>query len=228
MNTILDCYKNASIAFERWNLAASTEKQQHLQKLHAQLPAVFKPVFQYQLSYAEQEVAEVQQLVSPTGETNELYTQGRGVSVMLVESNQQSSITGFVAILAALLTAGNSVIICSDNVELNSLIEALITKQTLPENLLQQLATASYPELLAQDIRNFVYIGSENRTAELSQALAARNNAITSLVAETDLDTLKQSQDPKLVLRFITEKVRSTNVTAIGGNAQLLELGSAG
>jgi delta 1-pyrroline-5-carboxylate dehydrogenase len=225
---MLDCYKNASVAFERWNLTAFTEKQQHLQQLHAQLPAAFQPACQYQLNYAEQELLEVQPLVSPTGEINELYTQGRGVSLMLVESCQQNSLTAFVAMVTALLIAGNSVIICSENTELNSLAEAIIAEQALPENLLQQLAAQNYSELLAQDIRNFVFIGNESRTAELSLALAARSHAITALVAETDLDTLKQSQDPKLVLRFITEKVRSTNVTAIGGNAQLLELGSAG
>ncbi|MCO4788283.1 1-pyrroline-5-carboxylate dehydrogenase, partial [Vibrio cholerae] len=49
--------------------------------------------------------------------------------------------------------------------------------------------------------------------------------AIVSLVSETDLLTLPVAHDPHLSLRFITERTRTINITAVGGNATLLELG---
>ncbi|MGO3799410.1 MAG: 1-pyrroline-5-carboxylate dehydrogenase, partial [Vibrio casei] len=54
---------------------------------------------------------------------------------------------------------------------------------------------------------------------------------ITPLVAETVDGTstsghdLVLTHDPSLVLSFITERTRTINITAVGGNATLLELG---
>ncbi|HAS64519.1 MAG TPA: 1-pyrroline-5-carboxylate dehydrogenase, partial [Vibrio sp.] len=41
-------------------------------------------------------------------------------------------------------------------------------------------------------------------------------------VSETDLVTLNVAHDPHLSLRFITERTRTINITAVGGNATLL------
>ncbi len=81
---------------------------------------------------------------------------------------------------------------------------------------------------LEEDIRNFAFVGSEQDVLGYNKKLALRSGAITALVSETDLEALPQSQDPKLVLRFITERTRTINITAVGGNATLLELGSDG
>ena len=171
-------------------------------------------------------VAETQSLPGPTGETNELYAQGRGVSVLLADSKQENTRKAVSAMLAALLAAGNSVIVCTDDSAVTDLISTLSQSAILPQGVLQFIAKESYSELLQQDIRNFAFIGEKQTTHELNKMLATRPYTITTLVAETDLQSLPYSRDPMLVLRFITERVRTINITAIGGNAMLLELGN--
>ncbi|MDG3087779.1 1-pyrroline-5-carboxylate dehydrogenase [Vibrio hannami] len=226
MKPIQECYNAAFSAFELWNLTDFSNKKQALAAVENLWPEGLSKVAQYQFAHAESVVSTTHSLVSPTGETNELYTQGRGVAVLLFDSDAQYADKALVAMVTALLTAGNSVIVCSDNSRVKTLIEASNIRCTLPENLIQIVERDKYTELLNLDIRNFVLIGSANSSVSLSEALAMRPNAITSMVAETDLESLPHSKDPKLVLRFITEKVKSINITAIGGNAMLLELGN--
>lgn len=227
MKPILDCYNDANTAFESWNLADFAERGRVLQQLGTLLPEKLAQVATYQLSHAQRVVSAPQALVSPTGETNELYTQGRGASVLLIDSEIANSDKAVIAMMTALLAAGNSVIICSDNLWVKELLKQAMPAHLLLDGLVQLAPQAHYSQLIQQDIRNFVYIGGVGRTTALSQELAMRSNAITAMVAETDLTNLPCSKDPMLVLRFITEKVRSINITAIGGNAMLLELGSS-
>ncbi|MCQ1059329.1 1-pyrroline-5-carboxylate dehydrogenase [Photobacterium sp. DNB23_23_1] len=227
MTSILDRYNDSFTAFESWNLTDFSDKKQALHQLGNQLPAALANVFQYQFNHAEAVVAEPQSLTSPTGETNELYTQGRGVSIVLVDSGAPNCSRALVAMLAALLSAGNSAIICTNDNEIEALFEPFKSQHQSIANLVQFVPKEQYAALLKFDIRNFVYIGDQAKTVELSTELATRSNAITAMVAETDLENLPLSKDPMLVLRFITEKVRTINVTAVGGNAMLLELGSS-
>lgn len=226
MKPVLDFYTGSLDAFEKWNLTDFCDRKTALTELAEFLPEKLKNVFEYQLKHAEKVVSSPRSLVSPTGETNELYTQGRGVGVIVFDTEQAESTVALVAMMSALITAGNSLIICSDNIWIKELAEKSFTLSSAPQNLIQIVSKERYADLITKDIRNFVYIGNVNRTAELSQTLAMRPNAITSMVTETDFKTLPNSKDPKLVLRFVTEKVRSINITAIGGNAMLLELGN--
>ena len=226
MKQILNCYSDAAAAWESWYLTECTEKQIKLSALEATLSERLKPAFHYQRVRAAAAVAEPLSLISPTGETNELYTQGRGVSLLVIDSKEEAGTKALAAMLAALLVAGNSVIICSDDNEIISRLKSSLKQAELPENLVQFAAKESYIKLAKQDIRNVVFIGARDSVCEINQLLAFRTGAITSLVAETDLTMLPNSKDPMLALRFITEKVRSVNITAIGGNAMLLELGN--
>jgi len=69
------------------------------------------------------------------------------------------------------------------------------------------------------------YVGSEAEAIRLNRVLAERDGQIALLIVETDLEGLEMVRDQSLVLRFITEKTLTTNVTAVGGNATLLALG---
>ncbi|MFA0070912.1 1-pyrroline-5-carboxylate dehydrogenase, partial [Vibrio breoganii] len=68
--------------------------------------------------------------------------------------------------------------------------------------------------------------GNSQTAQAINLQLAKRDGAIVGLVAETDLATMNVANDPHLSLRFITERTRTINITAVGGNATLLELGS--
>jgi len=227
MSQHLTIFNNASAAFDLWHLMSPEEQALPLSALQKKVPAQLQGAFNYQSQHATTLTKERHNLVSPTGETNELYTQGRGVAILLVEDESERGQQAAIAMLAALLVAGNSVVLCSDNTQLRDFVQQVNDAAILPTGLLQ-LATASiYAQLLQQDIRNFAFVGASPRAITLNKELAAKPNAITGLVAETDLLNLTTAQDPALVLRFVTEKVSTINITAIGGNAMLLELGNA-
>ncbi|MDV7105894.1 1-pyrroline-5-carboxylate dehydrogenase [Vibrio sp. TH_r3] len=226
METALDKFTIALAAFEQWNHTGICYKKQQVETISTQLTKELNHAFYYQLIQSSIVVAKTISLTSPTGETNELYTQGKGVSLLVENAVENNSIKALVAMLAAMLIAGNSVIICSDSTAIKELVTNINTKLNFPKGLLQQIDTNCYQSLIEQDIRNLAFIGKPTEAAKINQILSIRPNAIVCLVAETDLTTLPNSRDPMLVLRFITEKVRTVNITAIGGNAMLLELGN--
>jgi delta 1-pyrroline-5-carboxylate dehydrogenase len=124
------------------------------------------------------------------------------------------------------LIAGNSVVICSDNTEFNQLVNHAVASATFPSNLVQVVAYDASSPLLDSDVRSVGYVGYSQVEHALNLQLAKRDGAIVGLVSETDLESPTVAHDPHLSLRFITERTRTINITAVGGNATLLELGS--
>ena len=124
------------------------------------------------------------------------------------------------------LIAGNSVVICSDNTELTQLVKQAVASANFPSNLVQVVAYDASSPLLDSDVRSVGYVGHSQVEHALNLQLAKRDGAIVGLVSETDLESPTLTHDPHLSLRFITERTRTINITAVGGNATLLELGS--
>lgn len=221
-------FSNSFWAWESWNLLTFDEKSEYLLSLEGHLKGKYQEAFQYQMVCSKHIVSHVYSLNGPTGETNELYTAGRGVGVLVVDTQHQNAPLAIGSILAAMLTAGNSVIICGGEGAMMEPLLSALKQANLPINLVQCISFDGYQDLLDEDIYNFAFVGSEQDLVGLNKQLALRSGAITALVSETDFDELPHSQDPKLVLRFITERTRTINITAVGGNATLLELGSDG
>ncbi len=226
MSQQLPMFEAALEAFEEWRLSEPQARSLVLETLKKKVPSELATAFDYQLFHGKKIVEDCQSLISPTGETNELYTQGRGVAVLLVDSADKSANQAAIAVLVSLLIAGNSVVACTDNKELTKLLTTLSEDTAMPENLLQVSSREDYSAFLHLDIRNFALIGDSQTAIAINKELAAKPNAITSLVSETDLVALPNAKDPMLTLRFVTERVRTINITAIGGNAMLMELGS--
>jgi delta 1-pyrroline-5-carboxylate dehydrogenase len=80
--------------------------------------------------------------------------------------------------------------------------------------------------LSSLDISAAALVGNRQAEQDVNRELAKREGAICTFVSETDLQALPVSHDPCLVLRFVTERTCTINITAVGGNASLLELGS--
>ncbi|WED22876.1 1-pyrroline-5-carboxylate dehydrogenase [Vibrio sp. JC009] len=219
-------FNQALNAFEKWNLTESEKRCEVLNQLFSPYPDDLKAVFRYQLNHAGKIAAKTEFLNGPTGETNELYTQGRGVALLLVDSDENNALKAVVSMLVSLMITGNSVIVCSDKEAINSFTSNLSGNPIMPENLLQQRNYAASEQLIGEDIRSLVYIGNNGKAGKLNRALADSVHAITALISETDLARLPNSRDPMLALHFITERVRTINIAAIGGNAKLLELGA--
>lgn len=222
-------FSDAFSAWENWNLTGFDSKNESLQSLknHLQrtMPAV-AAVFAYHLRQATGLLAQPHQLIGPTGETNELYTAGRGVALVVQDDSSHEARLAVSAQLCAALIAGNGVVLCSDDTELTAALKAAYQQSTIPANLIQFATLDAYQQLMDSDIRCMGYVGKTSVERSLNRQLAKRQGAIVSLVSETDFAHLPVANDPHLVLRFITERTRTINITAVGGNATLLELGS--
>ncbi|WP_305846204.1 hypothetical protein [Photobacterium kishitanii] len=59
----------------------------------------------------------------------------------------------------------------------------------------------------------------------MARQLAQREGVLAQLVAELDGELVPVIGSQHYCLRFITERTRTINITAVGGNATLLELG---
>lgn len=222
-------FSDAFSAWENWNLTSFEAKSEcllafkkALQKAQPSLASVVS----YHLERASALLAETHQLVGPTGETNELYTAGRGVALIIQGDTSEQAQKSAVAQLTAALIAGNSIVFCSDDAQLSQQLEAAYKQSSLPMNLVQFAPLDAYQQLLGQDVRSVGFIGTPDVEMSINRQLAKREGAIVGLVSETDLAALPVAHDPHLSLRFITERTRTINITAVGGNATLLELGS--
>ncbi|WP_241033746.1 1-pyrroline-5-carboxylate dehydrogenase [Vibrio maerlii] len=219
---------DAQNAWQTWSLEAFETRAAVMQQVVNALVkehATLVPVVQFHINHAEKYLGKVHQLVGPTGETNELYTVGRGVCALVAGGRSLASRQALMAQLTCALIAGNSVVVCIEDVAFGDAIEALLGA-ILPKHLLQFTDFEQYSTLCARDVRSVGCVVSSATLQEINRQLAERESAIATLTAETDLERLPTSHDPRLCLRFISERTRTINITAVGGNATLLELGS--
>ncbi|HZX70646.1 MAG TPA: bifunctional proline dehydrogenase/L-glutamate gamma-semialdehyde dehydrogenase PutA [Rhodanobacter sp.] len=143
----------------------------------------------YYATMARRLFSEPEQLPGPTGETNQLYMQGRGVFVGISPWNFPLAI--FVGQVSAALAAGNTVI--AKPAEQTSLIGYLATQLLhdagIPKDVLQFVPGdgASVGAALTRDPRvaGVVFTGATETAWAINRALAARDAQIAVLVAET-------------------------------------------
>jgi RHH-type proline utilization regulon transcriptional repressor/proline dehydrogenase/delta 1-pyrroline-5-carboxylate dehydrogenase len=143
----------------------------------------------YYATMARRLFAAPEQLPGPTGETNELYLEGRGVFVGISPWNFPLAI--FVGQVSAALAAGNTVI--AKPAEQTSLIGYLATQLLheagIPKDVLQFVPGdgASVGAALTRDPRvaGVVFTGATETAWAINRALAARDSQIAVLVAET-------------------------------------------
>ena len=97
----------------------------------------------------------------------------------------------------------------------------------LPEGVLQEANQAEHQENL-QDIRlaGVCALTDHKNLIEIKQTLANKEGLLCQLVSETDFINYSNQAKPSFIHQFTTEQTISTNTTAVGGNATLLELGS--
>ncbi|WP_295891946.1 1-pyrroline-5-carboxylate dehydrogenase [uncultured Vibrio sp.] len=222
-------FSDSDAAWESWNLESYSKRSEHLltalRKIEEAIPSL-AAVMKFHMLHADTLLNHTHQLVGPTGETNELYTSGRGVALLVQDSDVANSRMAITAQLTTALLAGNTVILCSDDVELVSLLENAFNAASLPHGILQFESLEAYQPLLEANIRSVGYVGTVDTEIAINRQLVSKDGAIVLLTSETDLSQLTSTQDPALCLRFITERTRTINITAVGGNATLLELGS--
>lgn len=232
MNTVKNIVKSAHKSWEAWNNLESTTRANLLSNWaneiaqHATFGLMPSKMVKYQIKQGLDHIKETRLMPGPTGETNELYTAGRGI--FIIASSKEASSSAIVGMVTTALLAGNCAILALD--ENHHALGKKLSETIISSGVLQdviQLAPIDSIETLIDDTSTsgVAYAGTSVQTKILNTQLAARDGLIAQLIAETDLTSLSTITDSNYILRFITEKARSINVTAIGGNAALLELG---
>ncbi|WP_329741724.1 bifunctional proline dehydrogenase/L-glutamate gamma-semialdehyde dehydrogenase PutA [Dyella sp. A6] len=143
----------------------------------------------YYAAMARRLFGQPEQLPGPTGETNQLFLNGRGAFVCISPWNFPLAI--FVGQVSAALAAGNSVI--AKPAEQTSLIGyaavKLLHEAGVPQNVLQYVPGdgAVVGVALTRDPRvaGVAFTGSTDTAWAINRALAARNAPIAALIAET-------------------------------------------
>ena len=222
--------QHALKAWEAWNHLGFVNRSDRLKKLTAELPqtrdASIKSLLRTLLDLSIT-LEPIHVMPGPTGESNELYLNGRGVA--LVMGDNSASKTAMVGQVMAALACGNCVVVQWNS---NSdWVRDLVEKAHmfgLPEGVIQALPEMPVEEAMAiEGIAIVAAVCSKEKARMMNRLLAQRNGLLVQLISETDPEHCTHLLQPDHLLRFITERTRTINTTAVGGNATLLELGSA-
>lgn len=181
-------------------------------------------LFNHLLSQAEK-LDEVTNMSGATGESNELYWDSRGKTMVL--ATDDSSPIAFLGQLIAALLAGNEVFLrfpsqqqlCEQAVEILSQSGVYSGVMSITND--SELTTLLHINGLAI----VAAVGPQKELAKIGQQLAETDGILTQLVPVSDLQGCAEMFQPEYIERFCTERVKTVNTTAIGGNASLLELG---
>lgn len=169
----------------------------------------------------------IQQLPGPTGESNELYLVGRGDT--LIFGTDEATPIALAGQIICALACGNPVIL-SGNVETDwcNRFVTLLHRIGVPRGVLAFTEEESVETLLQLDRLAIVApVCKRGEQIDVQRQLANREGVLVQLVAESDPAGCSTLLQPDHIHRFVTEKTRTNNTTAVGGNATLLELGSA-
>jgi len=220
----------AASIWEAWNRRGFAARCQllatALEHLPAHAEAALTERLARQLLDDARPLGETLELPGPTGESNELYLTGRGVALVL--GTEDSSETLVTCQLLATLACGNAAVLQWPGHEqwLTLLVEALYQAGVPRAMLALDTGTPEGQLLGLNDLRLVVLSCRPEQEIALNRRLAEHEGVLIQLVAETDLQHCPLLTSPDFLLRLVTEKTRTINTTAVGGNATLLELGS--
>lgn len=223
--------ENHAQVCEAWRLLTAAERAGYLELALPKLALLTgnankaRRLFTHLLSKATM-LDEVQRMIGATGESNDLYVTARGKTMVIGgESAKTLAILG--QLVAALLTGNEVILHCPSQDEMciaavKALYEAGISDDVISIANDSQTVTLLHIDRLAQ----VAVAGSRAEVQAISQMLAKTDGILTQVIAVTDMVDLVEMLAPDYLYRFVTERVRTINTTAIGGNASLLELGA--
>ncbi|WP_420230483.1 1-pyrroline-5-carboxylate dehydrogenase [Psychrobacter sp. ER1] len=169
---------------------------------------------------------EMHRMTGATGESNDLYVTGRGKTMVIGgETARAMAVLG--QLIAALLTGNEVILHCPSQDEMCNEAAKILHDTGISEDVLSvandsQTVTLLYIDRLAQ----VAVSGSRSEVQAVSQELANTDGILTQVISVTDMEGLSEMLTPDYLHRFVTERVKTINTTAIGGNASLLELGT--
>lgn len=224
--------KQANSEWEEWNGLGCAARADLLLRWAAEIAQhgtfglIAAKMVEYQVKQGSALIAETQLMPGPTGESNELYTAGRGV--FIIHCSAEAPITALVGMISASLLAGNCIILSlpPEQQENARKLQSTLLCAGVAKAVVQVAEVNASEELIKEpSTAGVAYVGSSAESLKINRQLADREGLLAQLIAETEFTSLSTITDSYFILRFITERARSINVTAIGGNAALLALG---
>ncbi len=192
--------------------------------LHSE--ATIRSLLQAQMQQVETLLGESLLLPGVTGESNELYCVGRGITLLV--ATEHSSLSGLLLAIQGALLCGNSVLLWLDPRWFK--LQSLLMKAwqvSAPQSVLASLSTEQQDAALLTEplIEGTIYLGTEVEARKFNRKLAERDGSIITPVIESDPMNLSVLSRSDFLLRLVTERTCTINLTAIGGNASLMEQG---
>lgn len=208
-----------------WNQLGFEARAEILQRWAQQLPLKSAAMVKFQCANALKYIAKQTLMPGPTGESNTLYCGGRGV--FIVTAQEGITEEAIVGQLTAALVCGNSVLVCLADTQYAERIVAQLEHVEILTNVITVISDSTLDALVQHpSTAGVAYCGDVQGAQKLAWKLAQREGLLAQLVVELDGITLPIIGSQRYCLRFITERTRTINITAVGGNATLLELGS--
>ncbi|WP_419572148.1 bifunctional proline dehydrogenase/L-glutamate gamma-semialdehyde dehydrogenase PutA [Rheinheimera sp.] len=170
-----------------------------------------------QLSFLEKQLTNPITLPGPTGESNQLFLEAKGVIALL--HSEHSSFHHYVLSLITALVSGNALVSSGSDSQQKELetIRQLLIQVGLPAELTAVTTLTQLKALLAApQLATAVIEATDPHKALVGEWIAARSGAITGLVTSP--------ADHQLLHRLVTEKTVTINTTAAGGNASLMTM----
>lgn len=223
--------KNHAQVCEAWRLLGAVNRAAYLEAAIPKLALMTgdankaRRLFHHLLSFAPH-LDEVHRLTGATGESNDLYLTARGKTMVVGgETGKAMAVLG--QLIAALVTGNEVILHCPSQEDMcneaaRALYDAGITEDVLSIANDSQTTTLLHIDRLAQ----VAIAGSRADAQGISQELANTDGILTQVIAVTDMVGFSEMLTEDYIHRFITERVKTINTTAIGGNASLLELGA--
>jgi RHH-type proline utilization regulon transcriptional repressor/proline dehydrogenase/delta 1-pyrroline-5-carboxylate dehydrogenase len=171
---------------------------------------------------ARQRLAEPLQLPGPTGEDNRLSLHGRGP--MLVAIRACDSIEQVQPVINSALLSGCPVIVAADHSHSVATHGLQVQYQNagLAQGLLQIIELDKMALLIGHnDVAGIVTNSSGTDTSALRQLMAERLGSIIPLI---EWPTSAEGFNYHWLLWFLSERTRTENLVARGGNTQLFNL----
>ncbi|WP_206485260.1 bifunctional proline dehydrogenase/L-glutamate gamma-semialdehyde dehydrogenase PutA [Thalassotalea sp. G2M2-11] len=221
--------QNAVSVENQWRLTGLNERVSSVRQLLAKISTVeivddFADDLNRTLANARSQITHIERklkssvkLPGPTGESNILYYEPRGVLVCFADKDV--TFEYWTQSIVSALATGNTVVSVVSDVFYN---EALAFKEKFvatgaPANVLQVAKLKHLDTLLMHESLAGVVVDSEtSRSAYISATLAHRTGAILPVITAEYMDNLVQ--------RLLTEKTVSIDTTASGGNTSLMTM----
>jgi RHH-type transcriptional regulator, proline utilization regulon repressor / proline dehydrogenase / delta 1-pyrroline-5-carboxylate dehydrogenase len=230
-NIIID---QAAKAENIWRLTDLNTRVSHVRQLLAKIAHVdivddLADDLNYTLADARNQLIAIERrlkvpkvLPGPTGESNILYLENRGVIICFADKEVSFHFWAL-SIVTALATGNTVVTVVSDLFYQEALafrdkfITTTVNNKKVDKNVLQVAKLANLAAMLAHpNLAGVVVDSNSDRCTYMADKLAQRQGAILPVISSEYMDNLIQ--------RLLTEKTVSIDTTASGGNTSLMTL----